>query len=676
MAYEIGKQGVPLSFRYGGAVITGESLAAHMQAVSQTQEGDDHTEVWRHSDGCLELTIHSKAYPNHNAWEYTAYFKNIGNAPSALLTDVFAADMRFPATECRGAWLKGILGDHEHQYKPYALKPMGVQFESLRGRSTHIWFPYFNLECGGNNGGWMLAIGWPGTWRASFTTGFDGAVHYRAESCLDLDTQLLPGETVRTALVSFLRYDLGTGDTARGLTLADAACTAWRKWMVDCNQPTKTPIVLSCFNGDTGRPNSDGSISEDSTTWQASFQKIQDEKLRADYRWIDAGWYYGPTGQYLDGLSHENEWWRTGSLTLDKTKYPGNSLRECTDYMRTLGTKTLMWFEPERICAIDPQALEDNFGLKREWLLPTGNWDSYIANLGDPTCYDWTLSHILQIMDENGIDLYREDFNCDPAPAWRFGDIKREAATGLPSAGVTENLQLQGHLRLWDDILAYCARMGKSTFVDSCASGGGRNDLESMRRGIPLLRSDADRTTIALRLSMSSAFNQWIPIHGTGNGETAGQLDTPHVLDLYEARASYLTVYAHGFAYQDSALPYDIIRQSIDEWEQVSPWFDKDFYPLTDWHTPMQTDAWTAWLYFDPARENGVLQLFRQEKSPNEVQTLRLRGLDPGATYRLRDIDNLCPAETISGASLMQGYSFTMANPRSARIVFVERINE
>ena len=49
---------------------------------------------------------------------------------------------------------------------------------------------------------------------------------------------------------------------------------------------------------------------------------------------------------------------------------------------------------------------------------------------------------------------------------------------------------------------------GKYTYVDSCASGGGRNDLESMRRGVPFLRSDSDRTTAAIRLAMTSSFSK------------------------------------------------------------------------------------------------------------------------------------------------------------------------
>ena len=632
------EQGLPLRFTYGG----------------ETFRGKDLTDGCRHPDGLLELALKIKEYPEHNAWEYTAYFKNIGDRPTQLLESIYAADMEFP---CRDPWLKGILGDHDHQYRPYALRPAGIRFTSTRGRATHTWFPCFNLE--GNGGGWMLAIGWPGTWSAEFSMG-NGAVRYQAQGCPGFSACLRPGETVRTPLMAFLRYEDETRDE-------DVACNAWRRWMLDCCQPTREPITVSCFSGDTGRPNSDGSISEDHTTWRPTFDKIRSEGLRLDYRWIDAGWYYGPAGQSLDGLRGENDWGRTGSLALDKTKWPGDTLRECTDTMRAQGTKTLMWFEPERVSAANIAELERNFGLKQAWLLPCGG-DTYIANLGDPGCYAWTLGRILSTMDENGIDMYREDFNCDPAGGWARGDQLREENTGLPSRGVTENLHVQGHLRLWDDILTYCKRENKAQFVDSCASGGGRNDLESLRRGVPLMRSDADRTTIALRLSMSSAFLRWVPFHGASNGERAGQLDNTTRLDMYEARGSCLPVFHCHFQFQHPDVPYDTIRRAIAEWERISPYFDKDFYPLTDWHDKTQTDRWTAWMFFDPEKGSGIVQVFRQETAPNAVQMLRLRGLDPAKQYRLTDFDGLHSIDHVSGKQLLEGHAFALEQPRSAGV--------
>ena len=633
---------LPLRFTYGGEIFHGDALG----------------ERWVHPDGLLELTVQTRHYPEHSAWEYTAYFTNIGNEPTQLLEDIYAADMEFPAEQCREPWLKGILGDHDHQYRPYKLRPAGIGFASTRGRATHTWFPYFNLECEG--GGWMLAVGWPGTWSAAFSIALSGGVRYRAQGCVGFSACLQPGETARTPLMAFLRYDYDTRDE-------DVAYNAWRRWMLDCCMPTRAPIIVSCFAGDTGRPNSDGSISEDYTTWRPSFDKIQSEGLRPDYRWIDAGWYYGPAGQGLDGLSGDNEWWRTGSLSLDKTKWPGGTLRECTDYMRKHGTKTLMWFEPERVCAEDAGGLERLFGLRRDWLLHL-HGDSWIPNLGDPDCCTWTLNRILTTMDENGIDMYREDFNCDPAGAWARGDDRRRERTGLKSDGLTENLHVQGHLRLWDDILATCKRAGKTQFVDSCASGGGRNDLESLRRAVPLMRSDADRTTIALRLSMSAAFLRWVPFHGAANGETAHELDSPNDLDMYEARGSCLPLFHCHFQFQHLDVPYDTIRRAIAEWQRIAPYFDKDFYLLAEWHDKTQTDRWTAWMYFDPENNSGILQIFRQETAPNAAQFLRLKGLDPAKYYSLEDFDGLHSIERISGARLLEGYAFTLEQPRSAGV--------
>jgi len=342
--------------------------------------------------------------------------------------------------------------------------------------------------------------------------------------------------------------------------------------------------------------------------------------------------------------------------------------------MRRHGTKTLMWFEPERVCARDTGDLERNFGLKEDWLLPCGG-GTYLANLGDPACYEWTRGRILSIMEENGIDMYREDFNCDPAGAWEYGDRLREEKTGLPSRGMTENLHVQGHLRLWDDILAYCKRAGKTQFVDSCASGGGRNDLESLRRGVPLMRSDADRTTIALRLSMSSAFLRWVPFHGASNGERAGELDNTTRLDMYEVRGSCLPVYHCHYQFQHPGVPYDILRRAAAEWERMSPYFDKDFYLLTDWHDKTQTDRWTAWMYYDPARCSGIVQVFRQETAPNAAQVLRLRGVDPAKHYSLTDFDGLRSIERVSGAQLLEGYAFTLEQPRSAGVYEIEEVS-
>ena len=107
-----------------------------------------------------------------------------------------------------------------------------------------------------------------------------------------------------------------------------------------------------------------------------------------------------------------------------------------------------------------------------------------IANsLGDPACFRWTLDRSLRTLRENRVEMYREDNNSDPALLWR----RLDSLEGADRSGITECGCVDAHDRLWDEIIA-CTRSYSGCGFDSCASGGGGNDLESLRRGIPLLR--------------------------------------------------------------------------------------------------------------------------------------------------------------------------------------------
>ena len=59
--------------------------------------------------------------------------------------------------------------------------------------------------------------------------------------------------------------------------------------------------------------------------------------------------------------------------------------------------------------------------------------------------------------------------------------------------------------------------------IDECASGGRRNDLEMMRRAVPLWRSDKTMEPIGQQ-TMTYGISMWIPFFGTGTvawGEAA-----------------------------------------------------------------------------------------------------------------------------------------------------------
>lgn len=608
----------------------------------------------------LQVTLETAFYPGYGAAEWTVWFENVGDEDSAVLErpeSVMVFEGERPV-------LKGIMGDWANQYRPYSveLTDMPANFYSDTGRPTHFHFPYFNLEYG--RGGVMLAVGWAGTWRAeAFWDGRETV--FRAASVNDFHSFLRPGEKIRTAL--FVRAPYSVRDEAY-------ASNYWRSWFIRCNLPAfdgsgreMVPFSTCFLANDTGYPNSDGSISERYTTWRPSMEKMLAENIRVDFRWFDAGWYAAP-----DGSSPEREWWGTvGTWELDPVKWPGGTFRESTDFTRENGMKTIMWFEPERVT--DPENLVKRHGYKREWAIEEKGRRNITNNIGDPDCFCWTLERVCRILRDNGVEMYREDFNADCAPLWSYGD----GIEGENRRGITETKCIMAHYRLWDEIIACTLSYGGCGFVDSCAGGGGRNDLESLRRGVPVLRSDGDRTSTALRLSMTTAFNRWIPFCGAGTREKLGERDARGICDVYTWRASYLPVLnVEAQFVQDPDQDFEILRWGLREWEKVKPYLLKDFYVHTPWHSEKDKKGFTAYSYFDQGAEKGVLFVFRMEDCGPDSVLVQLPYGKEGARYRFLDEDSketfLEDGDKVRG----KGMRLFVPQRRMARLIWVERCDE
>ncbi|MBR4888971.1 MAG: alpha-galactosidase [Clostridia bacterium] len=643
-------QQVPFAFTYDGREYKGFSPECFTLKDTKTDvqgEKESRTYVWDFSDG-LEVTLLLTHYFSHGATEWTVWFENTGTADTKILEDLHTE------LEFAGAYpvVKGILGDHTNQYRPYAMEVTDnrVEFSSDSGRATHINFPYFNLEHG--DGGTLLAIGWAGTWNAVFAaegntaTGRFGAVN-------GMHLYLKPGEKIRSALFVMMPY-----------TVRSEACATnhWRSWFIEHNLPkadsagaAMEPFSTAWLAGDTGLPNSDGSISERYFTWRPTMEKMLAEDIYVDFRWFDAGWYARP-----DGGSEETDWWGTvGTWELDPEKWPGRTFAESVDFAHEHGTKTLVWFEPERVT--DPDNLAKNFGYNTDWAIRVEGERTISNNIGVPECLEWTTNRICKMLRENKVDMYREDNNCNPAPLWKHLD----AQDGRQ--GITECKFIGGHYKMWDDIIACTLSYGGCGFVDSCASGGGRNDLESLRRGVPLLRSDSDRTSIALRLSMTTAFNKWIPFCGAHTREKLEELALEGVMDPYTWRASYLPALNldSQFVYAPDQ-DFSMLRFGLQEWNKVKPYLLKEFYPLTPWHAEKDTTDFTAYCFYDPETEEGALLAFRQEKCVRDTLRLALPFAKNGCT--LTDEDT---GETIACSGTVELHFDT---PRTARLLWVRGV--
>ncbi len=650
---------MPFSFVYDGTEYKGFS-PAHFTLIGRDVVRSDEKETQTFTflfSQTLEVSLILTHYLSHGVTEWTVWFQNTSDKNSGVLEDL-KTELSF-----KGKYpvLKGILGDYVNQYNPYSidLQNQMIEFSSDSGRATHINFPYFNLEYGDE--GAMLAIGWAGTWNARFSSKGNVST-YTATAVNGLKTYLKPGEKIRTALFVLAPYTVRDEQYATNF---------WRDWFVTHNLPKAdttgaelAPFSTCCIANDTGFPNSDGSISERYTTWKPSLEKMIAENAKVDFRWFDAGWYVCPDGTSAQPFVKGHDWWDTvGTWELDPVKWPGKSFLESTDFARQNGMKTLVWFEPERVT--DPENLAKNYGYNTDWAIRIDGDRAISNNIGDPACLKWTTERICKMLRENKVEMYREDNNCNASRLWKHLDDLE----GENRHGITESKFITGHYKMWDDIIACTLSYGGCGFVDSCASGGGRNDLESMRRGVPLLRSDSDRTNVALRLSMTTAFNKWIPFCGANSKEKESQGAFTGVSDPYVWRASYLPALNVDSQFVcDAEQNFDMLRFGLREWKKVTPYLLKEFYTLTPWHKEKDNTDFTAICYYDPEKEEGIVLAFRQEKCKRDLLRVSLPFAGAADRYTVTDED--------SGEQTTTDGSMTLCfdEPRQSKLLWVKKL--
>jgi len=119
---------------------------------------------------------------------------------------------------------------------------------------------------------------------------------------------------------------------------------------------------------------------------------------------------------------------------------------------------------------------------------------------------------------------------------------------------------------------------------------------------------------------------------------------------------------------QDPDGDFAPLRAGIEEWKKVSPYLLKEFYPLTPWHKEKDNTDFTAFVYYDPEKGEGVMLAFRQEKCVRDTYNFVLPFADNGEKYELLDED--------SGEKLIinRKGSLCFKNAREARLLWIKRV--
>ena len=597
---------LPFSFSYGGQ--SSADLLKVCEPKHTTRKLDEqrteHIRTFTDPKTGLILRCVAVAYSDFPTIEWTLFFKNTGTADTPILADIQAVDVRFG----RGGQGEFVLHHHigspcaPNDYQPLEtpLPPKAEKrIATSGGRPTNSDMPYFNIAWPG--AGVIAVIGWPGQWAAKFTRDDKSGLRVQGGQELTHFT-LHPGEEVRGPLVVLQFWK---GDRIRSQNI-------WRRWMLAHNLPRpggKLPPfqMAACSSHQFGEM-----INANTENQKLFVDRYLEERLKLDYWWMDAGWYVNKTG-----------WPNTGTWEVDTKRFPGG-LRVISDHAHAKGVKIIVWFEPERVTAGTWLAESHP-----EWVL--GGKGGGLLNLGNPQARLWHTEHVDKLLVQQGIDLYRQDFNMDPLGHWRANDAKDRQ-------GITEIRHVEGYLAYWDEL----RRRHPNMLIDSCASGGRRNDLETLRRAVPLLRSDYIMEPVGNQChTYGIAF--WMPFQGTGSGSG---LNTPYML-----RSVMATNFTACFDMRRRDLDFDLIRKLMGEWRQFADNYFGDYYPLTPYS--LENTVWMAWQFDRPEAGEGMVQAFRRAESVYESARFKLRGLDPDARYTLTDLDTPGSSEA-TGRDLME----------------------
>jgi alpha-galactosidase len=250
--------------------------------------------------------------------------------------------------------------------------------------------------------------------------------------------------------------------------------------------------------------------------------------------------------------------------------------------------------------------------------------------------------YLVAAIKQYGVDCLRIDYNLNPLPYWRALNDRDPDRVGL-----AEIRYVEGLYQMWDDILA--ARPG--LFIDNCASGGMRVDLETCSRSLPLWRTDAtidplfrqDFDQAALQNQvMTAGLSRYVPF------SVSGQMGvTP-----YQFRSGFNAGIAFCEDCRPAGYPREMLRRAIAEGKRLRPYFAEDLYVLSEVTTDPRD--WCVLQYHRPGEGDGMILAFRRQASPYGSCWCEPRGVDVGARYEVtisHGYERGKPA-TIQGAAL------------------------
>ncbi len=565
----------------------------------------------------LEIKVEATVFAENATCQWTVYIKNTGSGNSGVISDFYALDSSFATGDAEVYYSMGSdTAASDFSLIRKNLSAIERKFAGVDGKPTEAFLPYFNIH--GENGGMILGVGWTGQWEAGMSeSGGSTSVRVRQEH---LEAYLLPNEEIRSPLVSLSFYD--NSNPLKGFNL-------FRKWVTDCVYPenvTKSSYTVMEVAGPMSERTSDEIIEILDGLDNSVYENT-------DAFWMDAGWYSYNEGWH-DGV---------GNWTVDTSRYD-NGISELSGYAKNKGLGHVLWYEPERVY---PGTHFHNVGSQHEkWLISVDGEDNIMWNLADEEAFGYYCEYLLNSMKENGITVYRQDFNFAPLEYWQKAD--KEFYGGR--TGICENHYVTNLYRYLD----YLTENIDGLIIDNCASGGKRLDLEMTFRSIAFWRSDYNCAyhpdLFNATQSHTYGISFWLPITGSAL----------YMTDEYSVRSDIMPLMLMDFfSHQNPEFGY---------YKEQKESMGERYYPLD--FGSFNNDKMLAMQFSSEDALSGMALVYKRAEVTDKEYTVKLNGLISDKTYTVYDIDHPETLHTLSGEELMnEGLTLTLPDGEKAIIL-------
>ncbi len=595
------RSNVPLSFLYGN--LPSDRILPGWQRSEKTESvpgGSRQQIAYRDPQTGLVAEIELTRYNDAAALDWVCWLANTGGADTPIIEDVMPLDsVLLPAGGSAGPvtlrWSNGDgCTENSFLFHDEPLKP-GTPREFAATSSDTTCLPFFNLK--GADGGWVLAVGWTGRWKAGFVQEPSGAVRVWA-GMQATRFHLKPGERVRTPRIVLMRYGgkrLIDGNNAfRRLVLAQYC-------PLGDGKPALPPVsvtnvaALWLRSARTTKPlgllNEAGELSLISRA----------AAMGCEVYWMDAYWFPQP---WYEG--------NVGNWYPRKDDFP-RGLRVLGDAAHQHGLKFVLWFAPLHINPKTEWAR--NFP---QFIHGGGEGRGGVWKLGDPAARETLVNWLSDRHREWAFDVYREDFGTGMPP--EEGDDR---------IGIAEMKHIDGFYWFWSEL----KRRNPGLLIDNCSGGGRRIDMETARLAYCLWRSDFNDVGEGLKDQthwpmmgradqvMVSGLSLYYPLH-------SGPVWDMRPYNFRSAMTQGIMIYTDTESQEFSA---ELARQGIAELKSLRPLFLGDIYPLLPL-TTSQAD-WYAYQLHRPDLGQGCVFVFRRPQSPDAARAICLEEIVPEARY-------------------------------------------